>query len=61
MNLRVLYIDKKFWEDLIVYFLRYHKDRVENHVTINSSIVAYVLVAGVTFLPSPFLATISEF
>jgi hypothetical protein len=33
---------KKFWEELIAYFLWHDTDRIENDVRNNSSIVAYV-------------------
>jgi hypothetical protein len=49
--------NKKFWEELIAYF-PWYKDRIENDVSNNSSIVTCVFVTAVTFLPSRFLATI---
>jgi hypothetical protein len=54
-------INKKFWEQLIVYFPRYDTDRIENDVSNNSSIVAFVFVTAVTFLPSRCVATIRGF
>jgi hypothetical protein len=50
--------NKKFWEELITYILRFDMDRVDNDTSNNSSIVACVLVAAVTFLPNPCLAMI---
>jgi hypothetical protein len=50
-----------FWEELIAYFPSYDTDRIENDVSNNSSIVACVFVAAVTFLPSRYLATIVGF
>jgi hypothetical protein len=51
-------VHKEFLEELIAYFLSYDTDRTENDVYNNSSIVAYVFVAAVTFLLSRCLATI---
>jgi hypothetical protein len=50
----------KFWEELIVYFHRHDKDRVENHSSNITSIVACVFIAVVTFLPSRCLAAIGD-
>jgi hypothetical protein len=43
---------KKFWEVLIAYFPWYDTARIENDEFNNSSIVASVFVAAVTFLSS---------
>jgi hypothetical protein len=51
-------LNKKFWEELIPYFPWYDTDRIENDASNNSSIVACVFVATVTFSPSRCLATI---
>jgi hypothetical protein len=56
-----LYINKKFWELLIVYFPWYDTGHIENDESNNSSIVACVFVTAVTFLPSRCLATIRGF
>jgi hypothetical protein len=53
--------NKKFWEELIVYFPWYDTDHIENDVSNNSSIVACVFVTMVTFLPSRCLAMIGGF
>jgi hypothetical protein len=49
---------KTFWEETIAYFPLTLYERKENDVPQNSSIVACVFVAAVTFLPSLYLATI---
>jgi hypothetical protein len=51
----------QFWEELIVYFPWYDTGHIENDVSNNSSIVACVFVAEVTFLPSRCLATIGGY
>jgi hypothetical protein len=57
----ILYLEnKKFWEELIAYFPWYDTDHIENESN-NSSIVAYVFVTAVTFLPSRCLATIGGY
>jgi hypothetical protein len=53
----VVFKYKKFWEELIAYFPLYVTDHIENYASNNSSIVAFVLVIAVTFLPSRCLAT----
>jgi hypothetical protein len=50
--------NKKFWEELIVYFPWYDTGHIENDASNDSSIVACVFVAAVTFLPSRCLATV---
>jgi hypothetical protein len=45
-------------EELIAYVPWYDTDRIENEAFNNSSVVAYVFVATVTFLPNSCLATI---
>jgi hypothetical protein len=52
---------QKFWEELIAYFPWYDMDCIENDPLNDSSIVAYVLVAAVTFLLSRCLATIGRY
>jgi hypothetical protein len=54
-------VNKKFWEDLIAYFLLYDTDRIENDMSNKSSIIACVFFTGVTFLPSRYLATIGRY
>jgi hypothetical protein len=51
---------EKFWEELIAYFPSYDTGRIEN-VSNNSSVVACVFVAAVTFLPSRYLTMTSGF
>jgi hypothetical protein len=51
---------KKFWEEQITYFPLYDMDRIENDASNNSSIVACVFDAAVTFLLSRCLATIGD-
>jgi hypothetical protein len=51
--------NKKFWEELMIYFPWYDTDRTENDASNNSFIVAYVFVATVMFLPSRCLVTIA--
>jgi hypothetical protein len=51
-------INKKFWEELIAYFLSYDTGHIENDGSSNSSIVACVFVTAVTFLPSRCIAAI---
>jgi hypothetical protein len=51
-------LNRKFWEELIAYIPWHDTDRIENEASNNISIVACVLVAAVTFLPSRCLATI---
>jgi hypothetical protein len=53
----LFYQNKKFWEELIAYFPWYDTGHIENDASKNSSIVACVFVAAVTFLPSRGLAT----
>jgi hypothetical protein len=52
-------LNKKFWEELIVCspLIRHGPN---NDVSNNSSIVACVFVAAVTFLPSRYLATMGD-
>jgi hypothetical protein len=50
----------KHGEELIAYFHRHDKNRVENDSFNSSSIVACVFVAVVTFLPSRCLAAIGD-
>jgi hypothetical protein len=52
--------NKKFWEELFVYFRWYDTDHIENDASNNSSIVACVFVTAPTFLLNRFLATIWE-
>jgi hypothetical protein len=54
-------INKEFWEELIAYFPWYDTSHIENDASNNSSIVAYVFVTSVAFLPSRWLATIRGF
>jgi hypothetical protein len=49
------------WEELIAYFLCYDTDRIEDDASNNYSIVAYVFVTDVTFLPSRCLAILGGF
>jgi hypothetical protein len=53
--------NKKFWEELITYFLWYDVNRIQHDASNNSSIVECVLVAGVKFLPSRCLATLGRY
>jgi hypothetical protein len=53
--------DTKFWEELVAYFHCYGTGHIENYVSKNSSIVSYVFVTAVMFLPSRYLATIGGF
>jgi hypothetical protein len=50
--------NKKFWEELITYFLWYDMDHIENDVSNSYSIVPCLIVAAVTFLPSRSPVTI---
>jgi hypothetical protein len=52
--------NKKFLEELITYYTRCDRDRIENDTSNNFSIVACVLVAAVTFLPSRCLANTGD-
>jgi hypothetical protein len=52
------YNNKKFWEELGACFPLCDKDRIDNDAFNNSSAVACVFVAAVTFLPNRCLATI---
>jgi hypothetical protein len=52
-------LNRKLWEELLVHFPWYDTDLIENNASKNS-IVAWVFVAAVTFLPSRCLATISD-
>jgi hypothetical protein len=61
VNCMKVYINKKFWEELIAYFPSYDTGHIENDSSNNSSIVACVFVTAVTFLPSRCLATIGGF
>jgi hypothetical protein len=62
LRLSLVYIlNKKFWEELIVYFPWYDTGHVKNDVSNSSSIVACVFVTAVTFLPSHCLATTGDF
>jgi intracellular sulfur oxidation DsrE/DsrF family protein len=45
--------NKKFGEELIAYFLSKDKNHIENDASNNSSIVACVFVAAVTFFTEP--------
>jgi hypothetical protein len=49
---------KNFWEQLNTYIPWYDTNRAEDNASNNSSIVAHVFVAAVTFIPSRCLATI---
>jgi hypothetical protein len=51
---------KKFWEEIIAYFLSYDTDHMENDAPNNTYIVRYVFVAAVTFLPNSGLTTILD-
>jgi hypothetical protein len=53
--------NKKFCEEPISYFPWYGTGHIGNDASKNSSIVACVFVAAVTFLPSRCLATIGGF
>jgi hypothetical protein len=53
--------NNKFWEELIAYFPWQDTESIENDFSNNSSIVACVFVAAVTFLPSRCLATTRGF
>jgi hypothetical protein len=46
-----------FWKEISLTFLSYDKDHIGNDTPYNSFIVACVLVAAVTILPSHFLTT----
>jgi hypothetical protein len=59
--MRFLQSNKKFWEELIVYFRWYDTGHIENEVSNNSFIVACVFVTAVTFLASRCIATIRDF
>jgi hypothetical protein len=48
-------------EELIVNFVSYDTDHIDNDASNNSSIVACVFVVMGTFLPSRCLATIAEY
>jgi hypothetical protein len=52
--------NKKFWEELILYFPWYDTGHIENDAS-NNSIVVCVFFTAVTFLPSRCLATIGRF
>jgi hypothetical protein len=45
--------NRKFWEELIAYFLSCDTDRTENDITSNSSIIACVFITAVTFFTEP--------
>jgi hypothetical protein len=60
-SLLSLFWNKKFWEELIPYFLWYDTGHIENDASNNSSIVACVFVTAVKFLLSRYLATIGGF
>jgi hypothetical protein len=53
--------NNKFWEELIAYFPWYDTGHIENDASNNSSILGWVFVTVVTFLPSRCLATIRGF
>jgi hypothetical protein len=53
--------NKKFSEELIVYFPWCDTGHIENEASKNSSIVACVFVIALTFLPSRCLAMIGDF
>jgi hypothetical protein len=53
--------NKKFWEELIAYFPSYDMDLIENDACSNSSIVACVFNARVTFLANRCLAATEIF
>jgi hypothetical protein len=57
-SLLSLFWNKKFWEELIAYFPRHDIERIENDASSNSSIVACVFVAAVTFLVSSCLVKV---
>lgn len=52
---------KKFCEELNAYFYLYDTDRVEYNTSNSYSIVGYIFVVAVTFLPSRCLAMIGVF
>jgi hypothetical protein len=54
-------LNKKFWEELIVYFPSSDTGHIKNDESSNSSIVACVFVTVVTFLTSRCLATTEHF
>jgi hypothetical protein len=53
--------NKKFWEEIIAYFPWYDTGHIEDDASNNSSIVAFVFVTAVMFLPSRCLAKIGRF
>jgi hypothetical protein len=53
--------NKEFWEELISYCPWYDTGHIENGASNNNSIVAYVFVTTVKFLPSRCLTTIGGF
>jgi hypothetical protein len=53
--------NKKFCEELIVYFPCYETELIENDVSNNAYIAACVFVTAVTFLSSRCLGTIGGF
>jgi hypothetical protein len=55
------YNNKTFWKELIAYFAWYDTGHIEHDAFNNSSVVTYVFVTAVTFLPSRCLATIGVF
>jgi hypothetical protein len=54
------YINKKFCEELIAYFLWYDTGHIENEASKNLSIVLCVFITAVTYLQSRCLATTGE-
>jgi hypothetical protein len=54
-------LNKKFWEELIVYFPWYDTGHIENDASNNSSIVSCVFVTVITFLASRCLVTIGGY
>jgi hypothetical protein len=58
VQLQLYVFNKKFWQELIVYFSRYDTGHIENDASNNYSLVACVFVTAVTFQPSRCLATI---
>jgi hypothetical protein len=54
-----LFWNKKYSEELISYFPWYDTGHIENDASNNYSIVAFVFVTAVMFLPSRCLVTIN--
>jgi hypothetical protein len=58
--LSTLHKNKRFWEELIAYFLWFDADRIEKDAPYNYSIVACIFVPAITFSPSCCLATYTK-